>query len=393
VIYILPLYLRPLKPLKIAYITETPVSDKHAWSGTAHYVYKALLQQGFTVEPLGPARPGLIRLLLAIVNKCSLAILKKRIDYRHSIIYSKSFGRIFSKKLERINYDLVVVCGGTEYGAYLRTSKPVYYVLDRTIAGALNYHLILKDLWEFSKKQSVVTDKKAMIGSRRVVFSSQWAANHAKQFYNLNESKIVAQPFGANMDNVPERSEALKSKEMNECRLLLVGTYWKNKGADIACNTLLELLKRGVNARLTVVGCIPPEPIQNDRLTVIPFIDKNSEEGLAALWKLFSNHHFFILPTRFDCTPIVFCEASAFGLPILSADTGGVEGHIKDGINGFLIPYEDKGKMYAQKIEEIFADKEKYQALCRSARNHYEQYLNWESWGRNFKRLIEADLN
>ncbi len=382
-----------MKALRIAYITETSVSDKHAWSGTAHYVYKALQQQGYIVEALGPARPFLTRLFLAAANKISLKTFKKRIDYRHSVTYSKAFGRIFSKKLRQLQYDLVVVCGGTEYGAYLKSDKPIYYVLDRTIAGALNYHLILKDLWNSSAHQSVITDKKAMLESTRVFFSSQWAADHAKKLYQLNNNKIVVQPFGANMDKVPEHDEAIKIRQMDECRLLLVGTYWINKGADIAYNTLLELQKRNINAKLTIVGCTPPEPIQNDRLTIIPFIDKNSKEGLKMLWELFSSHHFFILPTRFDCTPIVFCEASAFGLPILSANTGGVEGHIKEGINGFLIPYDDKGETYAQKIVEIFTDKEKYQALCRSARDHYEQQLNWESWGKNFTRVAEADLN
>lgn len=378
-----------MKSIKIAYITETSPDDKHAWSGTVHYVYEALKKAGFTIEALGPASPIFVKYMLAIFNKISLFIFKKRIDYRHSKLYSFALGRIFNAKLKTADADVIVVCGGTEYGAYLVTSKPIYYVLDRTIEGALNYHTILSSLWEFSKKQSVYTDKKAMLESKKVFFSSQWAADHAIKNYGLTLSKIKVLPFGANMDKVPERSEIKKRDIRSQQRLLLIGTYWKNKGADIAFNALLHLLKNNFNASLTVVGCLPPEDLKHPKLTVIPFVDKNSNEGIHQLNELLSNHDFFILPTRFDCTPIVFCEASAFGLPILSANTGGVEGHIRDGKNGYLIPYEDKGEAYAEKIMWLVNTPEVYEQLCLSARQCYDTELNWSSWVTTFIKEIE----
>jgi glycosyltransferase involved in cell wall biosynthesis len=378
-----------VKKIRIAYITESSPNDKHAWSGTAHYVYKTLVQSGFDVHALGPARPLVARLLLAASNKISIYLFGKRLDYRHSIIYARAFGRLFSHKLNRTPHDLVVLCGATECGAYLTTIKPKVYILDRTIAGAVNYHTILSNLWPFSERQSILTDKKAMEESSMLFFSSPWAANHATMIYKIPPEKIKVLPFGANLDQVPDRATALQAKTQGSCNLLLIGTYWKNKGADIAYNTLLLLLKNNVNARLTVAGCSPPESIQNERLTVIPFIDKNSVDGLKQLWQLFVDHHFFILPTRFDCTPIVFCEASAFGLPSLSANTGGVAGHIKEGVNGFLIPYEDNGEGYAKKIMSLLEKPEEYRNLCVSTRDHYEKALNWESWAHDFKNFVK----
>ncbi len=381
-----------LKTLKIAYITETSPDDKHAWSGTAHYAYEALKQYGHTVYALGPKKPGFIGFACKVVNQLSLAILKKRFDYRHSTMYSKAFGRLFGKELKKLDCDVVVVCGGTEYGAYLDTHKPVFYILDRTIEGALNYHSILSNLLEFSKRQSIATDKRAMLHSTKTVFSSEWAATHAKTYYHLPDAKSMVLPFGANLDAVPDRETALTPKDTKTWKLLLIGTSWKNKGADIAFNTLLYLLEQNVDAHLTVVGCTPPEEIKHDRLTIIPFVDKNSENGIKQLWQLFLSHHFFILPTRFDCTPIVFCEASSFGLPILSSDTGGVRGHVKEGINGFLIPYEDKGKLYAEKIMEII-NSATYPDLCKTTRLCYEEQLNWESWAKRFTQEVITSIS
>lgn len=351
-------------------------------------MYEALRQNGHKVHALGPARPGPLRLILAALNQIGLKLFRKRFDYRHSKLYAKAFGRIFTKKLQGLQYDLVVVCGGTEYGAYLQTQKPVVYVLDRTIGGALNYHNILSDLWSFSKSQSVFTDKKAMQEASMLFFSSQWAAHHAQKLYAVPESKTVVLPFGANLDSLPERNIALKKKQTGSWKLLLIGTYWLNKGADIAYNALLHLLKNGIDASLTVVGCTPPVKQEHERLRIIPFVDKNSPEGLKQLWDLYLEHHFFILPTRFDCTPIVFCEAAAFGLPVLSADTGGVGGHVKSGTNGYLIPYEDKGAGYAEKITTIIHTPGHYDALCTSSRNHFEKELNWTAWANGFNEHL-----
>ena len=145
-------YLHVLKTYSIAYITETSPDDKHAWSGTAHYAYEALKKHGHKVYALGPKKPGFIGFVCKIINQLTLKILGKRFDYRHSTVYSKAFGRLFTKDLNALNYDIIVVCGGTEYGAYIKTTKPVFYILDRTIEGALNYHSILSNLLEFSKR-------------------------------------------------------------------------------------------------------------------------------------------------------------------------------------------------------------------------------------------------
>jgi glycosyltransferase involved in cell wall biosynthesis len=384
------LNLKALSKKTIAYITESAVDDRLSWSGTAHYAFVALTTVGFSVVPLGPARPGLARLILAAANKVSLLIFSRRFDYRHSAWYAKAFGRIFSEKLRHTPHDMVVVCGGTEYGAYLQSSKPVVYILDRTIQGAIGYHSILSRLWQFSKKQSIATDRKAMRGASMLLFSSEWAAGHARNFYGINDQKITVAPFGANMDLLPNRSDVLAPKPTGGCRVLLIGTSWLNKGADIALNAIRILNEKGMKAELTVVGCEPPEDVTDAHLTVIKFADKNTVEGRQLLHGLYLSHHFFILPTRFDCTPIVFCEASAYGLPVISADTGGVAGHVTNGVNGFLVPYDDQGAGYAELIYRLFSEQEKYNSLRASARNLFEESLNWTKWGERFSDAVKT---
>ncbi|MGZ3861916.1 MAG: glycosyltransferase family 4 protein [Bacteroidia bacterium] len=377
-----------MSKLKIAYITVEDPNDKHAWSGTNYYILQSLRKHVGDVDALGPFKAGLVGFVCKVINFVSLKLTGRRFDYRHSRIYAKPCSAFFQKKISGKNYDLIVAPAGISCIAYLKTKTPIVYIGDRVIEGALNYHEILSDLWQFSKEQSIETDKIALQNATLNIFSSRWAADFALGKYGIEKEKVSVIPFGANMDDIPPEDVAIKEKN-GKCNLLLIGTSWKNKGADIAYNALLELLKKGIDANLTVCGCVPPDGLTHEKLTVIPFLNKNTEEGKKKLEELFLNSTFFILPTRFDCTPIVFCEASAYGLPVISANTGGVEGHIKQGVNGFLIDYNDSGRAYADKIAEIYRNTQLYNDLRKSARNLYDGQLNWDAWADEFKKAAK----
>lgn len=374
----------------IAYLTISNPNDRHSWSGTDFYIFTTLKKNYKLVDALGPAEPKLITFFCKTIHGISLYLFKKRFDYRHSTLYSKGCARLFDKKLQNNKYDLVVAPAGIACIAYLKTTVPIIFVGDRIIGNAINYHTILHNLWKWSEQQSITTEKLGLIKAKLNILSSHWAADYAIDTYKMPNNKFLVMPFGANIDSIPSADYVLNNSVItNECKLLLIGTYWKNKGADIAFNTLEILLKNGVNTSLTVVGCEPEVYIKHEKLTVIPFLNKNTPQGLKQLEELYLSHSFFILPTRFDCTPIVFCEASAFGLPILSANTGGVAGHIKENINGFLIDYDDNGEAYAAKIQELWTDKSRYFLLKKSARKLYDDRLNWDSWTTKFIEATE----
>lgn len=380
-----------IRPKNIAYITVSDPRNKHAWSGTNHYIWKALEKRFGTIDLLGPDEPKFITFICKIIHGISLYVFGKRFNYRDSTIYAKACGRLFGKKIKQRNYDLIVSPAGIAYVAYLKTSIPVVFIGDRIIANALGYHTIISNLWKWSEKQSLKTEETALKRSALNILSSHWAADYAIQYYHLKKETTIVLPFGANMDNVPSAEYVFKHKQTPKtCKLLLVGTYWKNKGADIAVNALNELLAQGIDAELTIVGCQPDGPFSHPKVTIIPFLNKNTDEGLQKLEALFLTHSFFILPTRFDCTPIVFCESSAYALPVLSSNTGGVAGHIKEGINGYLIPYEDQGKAYSEKIMELYNNPEKYQSLCQTTRQLYDQELNWDTWSLKLEEHLLA---
>jgi glycosyltransferase involved in cell wall biosynthesis len=86
---------------------------------------------------------------------------------------------------------------------------------------------------------------------------------------------------------------------------------------------------------------------------------------------------------------MVFCEASAYGLPSITTDTGGISGAVKDGENGFMLPLSARGQEYAEAIAKVYSDDQLYSELVRSSRAAFENRLNWDAWGISVKSLLD----
>ena len=121
-------------------------------------------------------------------------------------------------------------------------------------------------------------------------------------------------------------------------------------------------------------------------------LSKANEAQRAELREIMLRSAFLFLPTRQDCTPMVFSEGNAFGMPGITTDTGGVSSVVVEGVNGHLLPLTAGPKEYADLIEAAWVDQGKYIALRKSSRRQYEQVLNWKTWARQSATLIRAAL-
>ncbi len=376
-----------MKKIRFVYLSSADPHNKKVWSGTHYNIYKCLLSIG-EVEVLGPYSPNLRLFLAKLLNQFYLLFFKKRFSYRHSSFISKAYANYFEKKLKGKTFDYIVAPAASCELAYLKTKIPIISISDGTFAGCLNYHKALSHLISSSVKDGNLVEQNAIAKSTFTIVSSQWAANSVLKDYDCAPEKLFIIPFGANFEKIPAFTE-LSFETPIIWKLLFVGVYWDTKGGEYAYNCFKILLDKGYEVELTILGCHPPSEFLHSKINVISFIDKNNDEGQKQLFKIFKENHLLILPTRFDCTPIVINEASAFAMPCLVAKTGGVEGHLKENVNGFLMDYNDTGKGYAEQIEKLIILPENYIALRKSSRALYEQKLNWENWKTEFLKIIK----
>jgi glycosyltransferase involved in cell wall biosynthesis len=298
------------------------------------------------------------------------------------------YGKVFAKKLDGKDYDLIVAPASSSKIAFLKTDIPIIYISDTTFANMIDYYTSFSRLLDISKKQGHLIEKLAIEKSKFIIFPSEWAAYSAKNDYGVKENKIFVVPFGANIDEVPPRELIMNKKKNNVCKLLFLGVDWERKGGEIAFNTLLRLNEMGLESELTVCGCVPPKKFNHPKMKVIPFINKNDKKQYQTFQQILLNSDFLLLPTRAECYGIVFCEASAYGLPVVTTNTGGVSGAVKEGVNGFLLSVDADSDEYTMKIMELFSNDEKYISLVKSSRDLFEIKLNWDAWALEFKKII-----
>lgn len=378
----------PEARLNIGFVTATDPMSYSSWSGIHRSMAMALHRQGSAVHCLGPVA-SLIGTAFRGFNKASYLLAGRRYDHLHSRILSRRYAHLFERKMRGKPLDLLFAPAASTEIAYLNTSLPVIYTSDTTFRLLKDYYPSFANFWGCSAREGDSVEAAAIRKASLLLYPSHWAAESALRDYQADERKVHVVPYGANLEELPSRDAALRPRSTDVCRLLFVGVEWARKGGDIAVDTLTALQSMGVPAELTVCGCVPPVPLKMAGLRVIPFLDKNNPDQRRKLADLYLESHFLLLPTRYECYGIVFCEANAFGLPAAGTDTGGVSEIIRPGLNGFCFPPSARGGEYAAWIAEVWRDPDRYQRMAIAARKEFDERLNWDAWAAAVGKLVQ----
>lgn len=373
------------QPLTIAYVAVDDPQDRRSWSGSNHFLLRALERRVQQVRTIGPLRPQPVLFLCRALNQVSL-LFGKRFNYRDSFLLARAYAPIIEARLRGV--DLIVAPAGLATTALLDTRIPIVYINDRCLAGALGYHRILRDLAPFSRREGLALERRTLENATLTVYSSEWASAGAKQQYPDLAEKIRMIPFGANLEEAPAPPDA-RTFPQPTLKLLMLGVNWEDKGGPIAYQALQELKRQGTAAQLVVCGCTPPAEFDDPDLIREGFLNKNEAADLAKLVDHLRTADFLIVPTRFEAYGIVFCEAAAYGLPVLATRTGGVPTIVQDGRTGFLFSLTDHGNAYAERILELVREPERWQAMRKAARERYESVLHWDAFVEVMLREIQ----
>ncbi len=380
--------------LRIAILTANTMKDRKrsSWGGTVDRITQALQTHCGDVYHLGEVRVR-TRIVGKVLHKASRILLKKNYLFNHTFSLAKQHAKVVARKLVNQSFDVIVApSGGTEI-AFLKTDIPIVLIEDANFALLRNYYSDYSHLLKRSEREVNALEELAVKKARLVLHPSKWAARSTIQQYHADEQKVRVVPFGANLD-VPPSSDIVQAKRRTDrCRLFFLGVDWVRKGGEIAFETLLKLHEMGVQAELIVCGCTPPRGFSHEYMTVIPYLDKRDVEQRKKMEKLFETSDFLFLPTRSECYGMVFCEASAYGLPSITTNTGGVSGAVTDGENGFLLPLAAGGAEYAEVIAKVYQDEERYVKLVKSTRAAFDERLNWDAWGIAVSKLLTEMLN
>ena len=373
------------KKTKIAFLCSGPPTDRKIWSGTIFKMYESFLTHNIDVEWIQVNRftNWESKFFLSIEN-LHKKIFNRGFNRNHFIAKAFLASKKLQKTLKKSDVDLIFAPTTIADIAFLKTDKPIIYLNDATFDQLLNYYGGMSGFGWLSKKTTVFIEKLALQKSDFLIFSSNWAAKHAEDFYQIPKDKIEVIKFGSNT-TAPDK--IVEKDYSGEITFLFLGVEWERKGGQIALDAIKILRDRNYRVKLQVVGCIPPVK-EAEAMNVIPFLNKNNPEEARQIFNFLQNSHFMFMPTRADCTPISFCEAASYGLPVISTDTGGVAAVVEPGETGILLPVNASSEQYADEIEILLQNPEQIRALSQNAREKYEKELNWSEKKKKMSKII-----
>ncbi len=183
--------------------------------------------------------------------------------------------------------------------------------------------------------------------------------------------------------------------------LLTVARLVTRKGIDTVIRALPPLLDQTPGLQYWIVGSGPArhslaQLAQELQLVhAVHFMDSVSDSELPAVYQKAT---VFVMTSRAEYHAgsvegfgIVYLEASATGLPVVAARSGGAAEAVIENETGLLVPPDDPQAL-AQTLARLLNDAALRQRLGRNGRRWVEREMNWDRVGRQFMSIIERAL-
>ena len=373
--------------------TQDPLNVRN-WSGTIHYMFKALEGAFEVVEPWlipVPERPLYDRVQGALSRR-----LYHSVDAPdNEFWFADACGRAIDRRLHEGQFDAVVSHAPRVFGA-LPGHVPVFAFSDAVFPNLLNYYPGFDHVRPRTLRESLETERRGIERCQRFFVSSEWARAAAIKAYPAAAGRVTVMPLGANLDHIaPELvASTVQRRLAGPCRLLFLGVEWKRKGGDIAVEAARLLNDRGIPTDLMIVGCDPPAAAAAlPFVKPIGFLDKRNDDERKRLIDLLDGARFLIMPSRAEAYGIAAAEAYCRAVPAVATDTGGLGSLIHEGSTGFLLPYGDTGAGYANAIQRMVDDNAAYEAMCLAAYKAAREEFNWSVVGQRMKAEMESAVS
>lgn len=374
------------RKLRIGFLSQFDPMDRKASSGTSYKMAEQIAKIG-DIEwiPIELTKTGR--------NLCRIQIYANKFFKKKLMIRMTEFGsRHLYKPLheaELKKYDIIVAFFCSDVLANIKTETPIIYFTDATFPAMLDYYPDFSNLWKFNREEGNKVESRAIKNATHTIFSSDWARNSAiTDCGGLSEKTSVVE-FGPNIDDKDIISSIRTYKHQGILKLLFLGVDWDRKGGSKAIEACRWLNVNGIRAELTVIG-IPTLPQEINDLPFVKnigFLNKNNPTEYKRLTDIIGESHLLILPTKNECSAIAFAEASAYGLPIITHDTGGISNYVENGYNGYRLPLSSSPEDFGGKILEIIENKQ-LEKLSENAITLYKQKLNYNVWREKVGQLI-----
>lgn len=160
---------------------------------------------------------------------------------------------------------------------------------------------------------------------------------------------------------------------------LSVGAIGGRKGHLQTLKAFEQLRKKGLDVKLMIAGVVADssyyrqlleKSMQSEYKDCIQVLTNLPAKELQELYR---KAHVFVLHSEEESQGIVFAEALATGMPVVSTEVGGIPYIVENGKNGLLSPYGDL-TAFSANMERIMRNEDLWQGMSKTAKSTAYQY-------------------
>ncbi|MBN2517867.1 MAG: glycosyltransferase [Candidatus Altiarchaeota archaeon] len=220
-------------------------------------------------------------------------------------------------------------------------------------------------------------------------------ANRARGFGCKKEIHVT--PYGIDPKKfykaAPDRRLMEKLGLEKKTVLISVCRLSKRKGLGYLLEALPRVIEKERDLRLLIVGD-GPEKDKLQQLTKrfglqenVIFVGSTPNDELIRYYNLAD---IFVLPSLHEGMGIVFLEAMACGLPVVTTKTGGMTDFVVDGKTGLLVEAKNS-KQLADALIKVVGDRGYRERLSRNVGEMVKGYT-WEKSAERYLRAYEEAM-
>jgi D-inositol-3-phosphate glycosyltransferase len=278
-------------------------------------------------------------------------------------------GRVDAWRLARgVDYDLVHahywLSGVVGLALRARWGTPVLQMF-HTLGRLKNR--AARDAAEREPEVRLAAEARIVARADRIVAANAEERAQLVREYGADPARIAVIPCGVDTRLVAPGDAAAERAALGLADaplLLYVGRLAPIKGLDTLLDAVGLLHRRGIAARLLIVGGEADEPLdghetrlraQIERLGLrdaVRFVGAQPQETLRAYYVAADA---LVLPSYYESFGMVALEAMACGTPVIASRVGGLPTTVRDGVTGFLVPEGDVAAL-AARLDRVLDD-------------------------------------
>lgn len=185
-------------------------------------------------------------------------------------------------------------------------------------------------------------EKKLLLSGVRIIVDTEYVKEHIAENYQRETTSVHVIPQGV------DASYYTIENASRDNRIFSLGAFQPRKGQAVMIRIFADVKKKIPDAKLVLMGAVS-DTVYYERVceeweksSYKNDIELHPNADVAEVRKQYEQARLFALYTAEESQGIVFCEAMAAGIPVVSTHVGGVPYIVTDNRCGALSDYGDE---------------------------------------------------